>query len=453
MFEAGQRVGVAVSGGADSVCLLRALHALASEWGLAPAVLHVDHRWRGEASRADAAFVREMAAALGLPFHLREATDGPADPNREQAAREVRLQFFREFLTSRTLERIATGHTLDDQAETVLYRLLRGSAAAGLCGILPVAGEGIVRPLIETTRAEVEEYLKGLGQSWCEDATNADPAFVRNRIRRDLLPSLAAVYNPNVRQALARTARLALEDEQYFSEIVKNTWADVMKAENGAVVIDCHRLLSLPPAVSRRLLREGILRVKGDVRSIDFDHIEESLALAARSDGTGRIQIPGVDVFRSFDWLRLAPPSRQNLANRDYSFSFQPPARCKVPGEEWLVSAEILENPGDNFEGRAADPRYNEFVSELEWDKQIGRLELRNWRPGDQYRRVGHENPEKIKFLFQEARVPLWKRRSWPIITDGDVILWAYQFGAAAEYAATGSSLRVLRISVIVPGS
>jgi tRNA(Ile)-lysidine synthase len=119
-----------------------------------------------------------------------------------------------------------------------------------------------------------------------------------------------------------------------------------------------------------------------------------------------------------------------------------------------MLRSEIVENRGDISKGGPLEARYNEneTVSELDFDKAGGRLELRNWRPGDQYRRVGRENPEKVKFLFQEARVPLWKRRSWPIITDGEVILWAYRFGAAAEYAATASSRRVLRIRAIVPG-
>ena len=448
MFGPGQRIGVAVSGGADSSCLLAVLAEMAESLNLRLQVLHVDHGIRGPAGRSDAAFVRDMAARLGLPFHLREVDAGAFDSNLEQGGREARLGFFLEFLAAGALDRIAVGHTLDDQAETVLYRLIRGSGSRGLCAILPVTASGIVRPLIETTRAEVEAYLREREADWREDVTNVDRSYARNRIRHDLLPGLARDYNPCIREALARAARLSLEDEQYFAGEIDRLAGTALSREEEAVLIQCRQLKELPPALARRLLRHAIELVKGDLRSIDFGHIEQSLALAAAPDGSGRLQIPGVDVFRSFDWLRLAPPSRNNLETRNYRLTLDPPTGIKVPGEPTWVAAEVLEIPEGISAGPPPEARYNESVSDLDREKAVGRLELRNWRPGDQYQRVGRNAPEKIKVLFQQARVPLWKRRSWPIITNGDIILWAKQFGPAAEFAANESSRRILRIRV-----
>ncbi len=211
MLEPGQRVGVAVSGGADSVCLLYALLELG---GLELSVLHVDHGLRGEESRGDAAFVRELAAGLGLPFCLREI-DLPAG-NLEQEARKARLSFFREHLAQGHADRVALGHTRRDQAETVLFRILRGAGTAGLAGIRPVTAGGLVRPLIDVERAEVEEFLRGRGIAWREDSTNAAPDFARNRIRHRLLPQLAADWNPGIVETLARTAEFAQAEEAYW---------------------------------------------------------------------------------------------------------------------------------------------------------------------------------------------------------------------------------------------
>ena len=206
MFEAGQSVGVAVSGGADSVCLLHVLLELAPKWDLHLSVLHLNHQLRGEESRQDAEFVRELAVRLGLPFLLREADVAASSDNLEQAARLARLAFFAEMLASGAVARVALGHTRSDQAETVLFRFLRGSGTAGLAGICPVTSQGIVRPLIEMERTGINQFLRERGIGWREDSSNASLQFARNRIRRQLLPQLAAVWNPAIVQTLAHTA-------------------------------------------------------------------------------------------------------------------------------------------------------------------------------------------------------------------------------------------------------
>ena len=194
MFPPGCRLGVAVSGGADSVFLLHALRELASRWNLS--VVHIEHGIRGAASIDDAEFVRQLAASFGLPFHLRSANVPAIEDNQEQAARHVRQAFFAELIAAGAVDRIATGHTRSDQAETVLYRILRGSGLAGLSGILPVTKEGLVRPLLEIDRAEIEAWLRERNIAWREDATNQDRAYARNRLRHEILPLLRETFNP-----------------------------------------------------------------------------------------------------------------------------------------------------------------------------------------------------------------------------------------------------------------
>src|SRR6516165_11630394 len=216
MFEAGQKVGVAVSGGADSVCLLHALRELAPRWDLRLHVLHVNHRLRGAESDEDAQFVRDQAAQFGLPFTIHEADLDMTPDNLEQAAREIRMAFFNEKIARGAVARVATGHTRSDQAETVLFRFLRGAGTAGLSGIRPVTSEGIVRPLLAISREEIEAWMRERHIPWREDSTNASPTFARNRIRHKLLPLLARDWNPQIEETLARTAEWAQAEEAYW---------------------------------------------------------------------------------------------------------------------------------------------------------------------------------------------------------------------------------------------
>ena len=252
MFQPGQRVGAAVSGGADSVCLLHVLRDLAPRWNLRLTVLHLDHQLRGEESRQDAAFVRDLAAALDLPCESQE-TDVAAlcretGENLEQAARAARLQFFQRLIRGGTVDRIATGHTRSDQAETVLFRFLRGSGTAGLAGIRPVTHEAIVRPLLEIDRAAVEHYLRERGIAWRTDSTNASSAFARNRIRHELLPQLTRDWNPALAETLAHTADWAQAEEAYWeSELARLAPAHLV-FDPPAVLLRVDAMADLPLA-------------------------------------------------------------------------------------------------------------------------------------------------------------------------------------------------------------
>jgi tRNA(Ile)-lysidine synthase len=439
MFPAGARVGVAVSGGADSVCLLHALFELAPRWALHLTVIHVEHGIRGEASRDDAGFVRDLAAGLALPSLCRTA-DVPAaadesHDNLEQAARRIRHEFYRELVSGGTLDRVATGHTRNDQAETVLYRILRGSGVSGLAGIRAVTSEGVVRPLLTLWRQDVEAWLRERHIGWREDETNADPSYARNRIRHQLLPLLRAEYNPRVDETLARMATLAADDEQYWEGQVGDL----------PHTFEVSRISDAPPALARRIVRRAIERVKGDLRQIDFAHVEAILELARSTEGSGRLQAPGVDVFRSFDWIRFRPLREGGEPRRGFSYPIVPPCTIEWP-EGGSISFEIREN-------ELAQAACDKLEAGLDWPEisslpelRGGSLELRNWMPGDCYRPADRGSEQKIKQMFQEARIPLWKRREWPVLATAGRVLWSRQFGPAAEFAVTAASASRLSI-------
>ena len=431
MLEPGHRVGVAVSGGADSVCLLHVLRELAPGRGLCLTVLHLDHGLRGAESRADAEFVRSLAAGFGLPAAIRQVTL-PAG-NVEQAGREARLAFFRGLIGSGQLDRVALGHNRRDQAETVLFRFLRGSGTAGLAGIHPVTSDGIVRPLLDIGREEIETWLRDRDIPWREDSTNVSPAFARNRIRHDLLPQLARDWNPQIEETLARTAEWAAAEEIY--------WQSELDRLAPTPILDVATLRGLPVAVARRVIRRAMERVKGDLRSIDFSHVESIIDLAQSPRGHGGVQVPGLDIVRSFNQIRIA---RHPVAATPYRYPIRPSTEARylpLPGSS--ICLQLIEKTETS---RVSDYVYNSEMGCLDWGRLSGSLVLRNWNPGDRFQPIGSTGPRKMKSLFQAARVPVWEREQWPVVADGASVVWTRRFGVAGEAAAADSTRVILRI-------
>lgn len=445
MFQPGQSVGVAVSGGADSVCLLHALLELAPRSGLRLSVLHLDHGLRGQESRDDAAFVRQLAGRLGLPVCIREVQVAAAPDNLEQAARKARLAFFQDQIASGAVERVALGHTRSDQAETVLFRFLRGSGTAGLAGIRPVTSDGLVRPLIAVDRDDVTRFLRERAIPWREDSTNASPQFARNRLRHQLLPQLAREWNPAIGEMLAHTADWSLAEEAYWQGEIDRLAAEHLTAKSGTVFLRTGALQSLPLAAARRLVRRAMELAKGDLRGLDFDHIAAVLELSRQPRGCGRTQAPQLDIRRSFDWLRFAR-ARPEPPAEGYQVPVAVPQTVRVPGTDLSISLELIEKAETS---EVPDCVYNSGVGCLDWKRLSGSLTLRNWRPGDQYQPVGSSGEEKIKTLFQNARIPIWERPGWPLLMDGSAVVWAWRFGPAAAVAAGPGSGILLRVHLM----
>ena len=286
LLKAGDRVGVAVSGGADSVALLRLLLELQGDLGVVLSVAHFHHGIRGAEADADAEFVAGLAKSHKLELHAGNG-DVPAHARArrasvETAARELRYQFFAKLLGSGAVDKIATGHTLDDQAETVLMKTLRGAGTRGLAGIYPALHSGVVRPLLGTRRRELEEYLRALGpgQDWREDSTNRDRRHLRNRVRHQLVPLLEGEFNPEVTRVLAETAEVARAEEEFWQREVERLLPEVCCGEEGSLLLK--PLLAQPLAVQRRLVRAALERSGA---GFDFRHGEEMLRLAQRSKG------------------------------------------------------------------------------------------------------------------------------------------------------------------------
>ncbi len=379
------KLGVAVSGGADSVFLL---HALRQVHQGTLVVLHVNHGLRGAASDADESFVQSLAT----PEQFCSARSFPVTGNLEQHCRRERLRLFGEWIRAGVVHHVATGHTASDQAETVLLRLLRGTGPTGLRGILPRTREGLVRPLLKLDRDVIRLYLRDHGLPWREDSSNADPRFLRNRVRASLLPLLREL-EPSIEANLGRLAAIAASEEEY--------WTTQMPAATS--VLDVNSLRAAHPALRRRLLRHAIASSKGNLLRIEKAHLDAVESLLLQLEGDGGVSLPGLEVTRSMGWIRLANPA-------------------------------------------APEYRYTEdVVLDLDGGQLQGPLCVRVWQPGDCFQPEGRVEPTSLKKLFQIARVPLWERKNWPIITDGVSIVWMHRFGVDPKFAATGDTRNILR--------
>jgi tRNA(Ile)-lysidine synthase len=412
MIPAGTRLAVAVSGGADSVFLL---HYLTSRGVGALSVAHVNHGLRAVESDNDEAFVRELAGQFRLPFHLHRM--GKPVGNVEQFCRRERQRFFAHLRVNGLADRIATGHTATDQAETILMRLLRGAGTTGLRGILPVTEECVIRPLLASGRGEIRNWLRERGLPWREDASNESHDFLRNRVRATAMPMLREL-DPNVDRALGRIAGLAAADEDYWRHEAA-TALDRCGATSGeAWVIDRREFARLHPALRSRVIREALRRVRGDLRRLDLLDIEKVTGIALSGAGEGAVDLPGAFARRSMDWLRIeraAPPA--------VPFDTELPVPGAVIAGTWRI--ETCLGPRQGYtEGE---------ITPLAWDRLRPPLRLRTWQAGDRIQTEGMSREKRVKELFAGARVPSWERRLWPMITDSEGIVWMHRFGASAR--------------------
>lgn len=464
MFRAGDRVGVAVSGGADSVALLRLLEALRGRLGVRLAVLHFNHQLRGAESEADERFVTELAARGGLEcFTGCEDVGARASRegwNLEDAARRLRYAFFSAAAARHRLARVAVAHTADDQAETLLARVVRGTGPAGLAAIYPVK-DRVVRPLLEIRRNELRAYLQALGQCWREDLTNRDTLRLRARLRHRILPLLERELQPAIVPHLCRLAQMAREDEAFWEALVAERLAALARNEGTRLGIRRNDLLALPLpvlfssgdarlALARRLVRGLLETVRGDTRRLTSQHVEQVLHLATENLSGHRIMLPGVVVERSFEWMwfqssRPSETSGAALESNELKTApggFLHPLQLGSVGETTVVAVPEI---GRRFRLKVIDwpAEASETIKEqgvLDGDLLRSPVVLRNWRPGDSFRPQGRRHAYKLKRFLRENRVAMRDRAGWPVLTSAENVAWVRGLPVAEKFALRKST-------------
>jgi tRNA(Ile)-lysidine synthase len=465
MLSPGERVLVAVSGGPDSTALLSILIGLSREFRLDLHVAHLDHGWRGRAGARDAEFVRRMALRLGLPVTVghasqrariasgRPAADaarpirGRRQSSREARARELRKQFLLEVARDIGAGKIALGHTRDDQAESLLLRLLRGSGARGLAGIFPVVDGTFIRPLIDVRRRDVLAYLKGQGLRHRLDATNRDTSLTRNRIRRRLLPLLEKEFNPRAVEALAHAADILRDEDAFLTGAAATLHQKMMSTRAGAVHLPARDLRGLPMALRRRVLRHAIEAVRGTLRRVDLEHVERSLRLLEPGRVGGAVTLPdGVTVARRAGTLIVGPPLRRAAGSPDPGAGACREALCPVPGEVALdeldlrLSARVVPRGSLPIDLKTTDAGR----AFLDADLVPGPLLVRPRRPGDRFVPLGAPGTRKVKSFLIDLKVPAADRAQIPLVVSRDRIAWVVGHRIDERFKVTDATRNVL---------
>jgi tRNA(Ile)-lysidine synthase len=460
----GRRVIVAVSGGADSVALLLVLKELEADGALVVAgAAHLNHQLRGAEADADEAFCAALSARLGVPF-VSERVDVAAlaraqKRSMEDAGRVARLAFFDRALHALKADAVAVAHTKEDQAETFLLRLMRGAGTRGLAAIRPRAGR-IIRPLLDVERDALRGYLSSRGETFREDATNADVTIARNRVRHEVIPYLRSHFSPGVTDVLARAAALAREDEDFLQGEAIKLAARVVLSDV-TVRLDAAELSGAPRALSSRVAHAALQRLAGP-KPIHFDHVDRLLALAADpAGGDGRaISLPGQIAVRVGERIELraaqqprrsakrGPAHRSPEGEGGTSFAFS----LSIPGEVRIgsraVAAERLPeraaSGGRPSEWRGRGPEVGIAAGSVTLP-----LAVRSRRPGDRFRPLGAPGRRKLQDFLVDRKVRREDRDAVPLVVDGrDRIVWVVGQSVAEDFRVTDPSQGVILLKV-----
>ena len=459
LLNAGERVAIALSGGSDSVALVWLLQEIASAGHVAIAgLVHLNHGLRGEESNADEAFCRALAARIGWPIDVGQidaaALARAQSQSVETAGRAARYRFFEAAAKRLGADVVMTGHTLDDQAETVLLRLLRGAGTRGLAGVRPRRGP-YVRPLLEVRRAELRQYLVDRGESYRDDSSNEDRSIPRNRVRHELMPIITRLAPGGVR-ALARVATLAREDEDFLQKAAIEAGRSlVLSDEAGALPdstlrIDCRMFAVLPPAIGRRVVRELLIRAAPGA-AFTARHIEAVRELAAADKSRGHLDLPGLVLERRAGELCILPrvearattdpAGRRRRLNDAGSFH----RALDVPGAVEMPEAGVTIAASMQVGEPAAAPGHDKRVAMLQASSLALPLAVRTRRPGDRFRPLGAPGRRKLQDLLVDRKVPREAREIVPLVVDAtDRIVWVVGVAIAEECRVTSPGAGVV---------
>ena len=438
LIPAGGRVLVALSGGADSVALMRILSELSEKGHFkVVGVAHLNHQLR-DAAAADERFCRTLAGRLSLPCLVGRAdVKDLADRERisiEEAGHRERHAFFRHTATTLRADRIATAHTRDDQAETYLMRLIRGAGPVGLSGIHPRSGN-VVRPLIDVSKSELREYLANDGQEFREDETNRDVTVTRNRVRHELIPFLERQFSPSIVDVLVRETKIARHDADWLEAQANEAASTLVSYRDGVVTLDRQGLSDQPVALAGRIVKRAVERVAG--RQVGFDQVERLLLMASQdaTDATA-LDLPGCRVAIERECVVVGPAAPRH-ANADsqtrFAYRLDIPGEVEVPEAKMAVAVERVAGgvPPVGLSARGETV----YVAGGQLTEP---LVVRNWLPGDVFRPLGLGGRKKIQDLFVDRKIGRLSRQRVPIVADKKRgIVWVVGHSVAEDFRIT----------------
>jgi tRNA(Ile)-lysidine synthase len=444
MLKSRDRVVVAVSGGPDSVALLFVLLELKNELNLSLFVAHVNHKLRGNESDQDQEFVRKLASDLNLKFYRRSfQVKKKAKKLRlsvEECARRIRHNYLNELADKLKAQKIALGHNFNDQAETVLMRLIRGSGSLGLSGIPPVKNK-IIRPLIEIRREEIETFLKSKNIPFRIDSSNLRTDYLRNRVRLKLLPILKKEYNPKIEETLNRTASILRAEEELLYQEVEAAYPKVMLRErDDKIILDSKKFLGYNDSLKRFMIRNCVKKLKGDLRELTFEKVEVLLNLIQQGKSGKRVDLLE-DIYGDVTKDHLSIYKRKEK-QFNYSLSFLKKRRIRKLGVS--IDSEIL--------NRIALPKVvrsgNQWVAFLDMEKLKPPLKLRSRKNGDRFKPLGMKGTKSVADFLVDSKVPGCERDEVMLLTSQSRIAWLAGLRISEDFKVTPKTKKVLKIEI-----
>ncbi|MDY6826284.1 MAG: tRNA lysidine(34) synthetase TilS [Bacillota bacterium] len=442
LLTGGETVVAAVSGGPDSLCLLHMLGRALHELKLKIVVAHLNHCLRPEAGK-EALFVEKIAADWSMPFEMRvvdiRALKKERQISEEEAGRLARYNLFREVAAKYHASAVVLGHHRDDQAETVLLNIIRGTGVDGLAGILPCRrGDGLkfLRPLLCLTRKEIEAYCNAKGLQPCTDSSNLETNYTRNKLRLELIPRLEKEFNPRIRESLSGLASLVLKDRLFMDNLTEKHSRRLMRDGGNKTVVKRAALMTLPGALQGRVLRR-ILEKSGLTEAPGREHIEALLDMVKEGRRGWIYTLPGAvhvyDDGRFLQFFKKGEP--QQLSSVPIQLTL--PGRTVIPGKGSVTACIV--KPDQLFWPPPACRAY------LDYDKiDHKNLAIRFRWAGARFYPQGASGSRKLKKFFIDQKIPAPERASVPLLTTGDEIIWIVGKRIAHPYRVTGETERVL---------
>ena len=447
LLSAGEHLVVAVSGGPDSVALLACLTALSARWNWALSIGHVNHGLRGRESEEDAAFVKELGAQFGVPVSICEVPlnkqNAKLSKQSFQAyAREARYQALVNIFEERRATKIVTGHTADDQAETVVMWMLRGSGTAGLSGIPMRRGERIVRPLLGIPRSDIMSYLKKQKLKWRIDSSNSQPVYFRNRLRQDLLPQLKDI-SPGIVKVLVRQADILSEDHAYLEEVAAEAFQKNILAQGvGTITLTRTGLLTLPVSIRRRVVRQSFQEITGHTQGPRFDIVQELLYCLQHRQSGWTLATKNVQVTQEYDRLIFSQIKEVGTHQVDNDLSTE--VDLEIPGAAvWPLTGQSMAVSLKQDLKTSSQPQ--KLSLRLDVDTFTPKLTLRNYKPGDVFCPTGMGGKrKKLQDFFSDIKLPRSQRKKVPLLVAPEGILWVGGLRADERFRVTSATSSIV---------
>ena len=444
LLENDERIIVALSGGPDSTALLIVLSQIAPQWGIQLIVAHFNHGLRGKDADNDEICSRKLAKKLGWTYITKKmqikSTKKGISP--EDYYRQQRYKFLEEIARNNHAHKIALGHNLQDQAETVLLHLLRGSGPEGLQGILPLRDGKYIRPLIEITREEIISFLKDTGTSYRKDISNENKLHLRNKIRLDLLPYLRKEFNPKIAETLAQMAEIIREENKYMKECVGNALKSTcIKKKKNIISINIEYLCMLPVAIQRRLLKVLLEDFSPQKNGISFLHINSINHLLRHCESGKKISLPfGIEARREYENLILEK-------GREITRRTAGEHRIEIPGtifiEERKLTISFQKIKKDKVDFIIKNKDY------FDLDKIQLPLMVRNRREGDWFQPLGTQGRQKLKSFFINHKIPQKKRNEVILLADQQSVIWIENMHLSDRVKLTPETKNILQLEII----